>query len=182
MSTSFRITYRMTRFFFDRQAVISRVDNLRLRALRFLGGRTRLIARRSIRRRGKRTPPAPAGSPPYSRTGKLREGILFAFDPANKSVVIGPVILNQVFLLQGRPVRGTVPQVLEEGGRIGIVERKVVGSNPLYKWWRADLRYNKDSSKYDYRIRFVVIQPHPYMAPAAEKAVEGLPEQLKDQI
>lgn len=170
------LDFKVTNFFFDRDIVLTRMEKGRYRALSKFGGLTRIIARRSIRKAGKKTPPSPPGRPPRSRTGRLREGILYAYDPRSGSAVIGPTLYNQVFLRNGRPQRGTVPEVLEYGGRIGIIETNRYGG-----WQRRDLRYNMREGE-ETRVRFVDIAAHPFMKPAFDTALRQLPSYLRDLI
>jgi len=62
-------------------------------------------ARTSIRKRKGTSQP---GSPPYSHVGLLRKFILFAYEPARQSVVIGPVLLRE---------GSDVLRLPEQGGR-----------------------------------------------------------------
>lgn len=90
-------------FFFDRERVIKAVSRARRIALSKAGAFIRTRARTSIR---KRKGVSEVGSPPSSHTGALRKGILFGYDPARESVVVGPV-----------GFRGsTAPAALEFGG------------------------------------------------------------------
>ncbi len=173
-----QLDFRIQRFFFDREGVISKVEKGRRGAMSRVGGLTRLIARRSIRKAGRKTPPSPAGRPPRSRTGALRDYIFYAYDPKTDSVVCGPAKLNQIFLRNGRPTKGTVPEILEEGGRAGVVEQRYTNNFSPDAWRRADLRRNKDSEKYDYRIRYYNVAARPYMAPAFDLAMKQLPQFL----
>lgn len=91
------------RFFFDRKAVESAVDRGTKRALSKFGAFVRQRSRTSIRKRKAVSEP---GKPPSSHEGSLRKLILFAFDPANKSVVIGPTAFG----------KGEAPSLLEYGG------------------------------------------------------------------
>lgn len=107
--------FRMTRMFFDRKAVTSRVDKATRRVLSKFGAFVRTTARRSIRPR-KRKAPSPPGQPPTSRIGLLKRFIFFGYDPQKRSVVIGPERLNQ----KGR---GEAPRLLEHGGIGTVVDR-----------------------------------------------------------
>lgn len=107
--------FRMTRMFFDRKAVTSRVDKATRRVLSKFGSFVRTTARRSIRSRKQKEPSLP-GQPPISRTGLLKRFIFFAFDPRNRSVVIGPERLD-------RKGRGDAPSLLEHGGIGTVVDR-----------------------------------------------------------
>jgi len=101
------IGFDIKRMFFDRQAVISKVDAATRRVLSKFGAFVRRSAKSSIRKRKK---PAPPGQPPSSHTGLLKKFIFFGYDAARQSVVIGPTRLNQ----KGR---GEAPPLLEYGGK-----------------------------------------------------------------
>ena len=101
------IGFDIKRMFFDRQAVISKVDAATRRVLSRFGAFVRRSAKSSIRKRKKAAPP---GQPPSSHTGLLKKFIFFGYDAARQSVVIGPTRLNQ----KGR---GEAPPLLEYGGK-----------------------------------------------------------------
>jgi len=96
------------KFFFDSQAVITRVDKTTRRVLAKFGSYVRTTARRSIRKRKR---PSKPGHPPSSHTGLLKNFIYFAYDLYSSSVVIGPEILRG-------PGKGEAPSILEYGGRV----------------------------------------------------------------
>lgn len=96
----------MREMFFDREAVMRHVPDATRRVLSRFGAYVRSGARSSVRRRKAAAPP---GSPPSSHTGLLKKFIFFGYDPAARSVVIGPERL-------GRRGAGTVPSLLEHGG------------------------------------------------------------------
>lgn len=101
------ITMTMPQFkagFFDRAKVINAVSKAERKVLSKTGAFVRQRARTSIRKRKGISKP---GSPPFSHVGLLRRGILFAWDDASRTVVIGPALL--------RPT-SRVPHVLEYGG------------------------------------------------------------------
>jgi len=101
------IGFDIKRMFFDRQAVISKVDAATRRVLSRFGAFVRRSAKSSIRKRKKAAPP---GQPPSSHTGLLKKFIFFGYDADRRSVVIGPTRLNQ----KGR---GEAPPLLEYGGK-----------------------------------------------------------------
>ena len=107
------IGFEIKQLFFDRQAVISRVDTATRKVLSKFGAFVRRTAKGSIRNRQR---PAPPGSPPSSHTGLLKKFIFFGFDPDAKSVVIGPTRLD-------RRGRGDAPSLLEHGGATTLVRR-----------------------------------------------------------
>jgi len=107
------IHFEFKRMFFDRQAVISKVDAATRRVLSKFGAFVRRSAKSSIRKRKKAAPP---GQPPSSHTGLLKKFIFFGYDADRRSVVIGPTRLNQ----KGR---GEAPPLLEYGGKATLVRR-----------------------------------------------------------
>ncbi|MHB1158233.1 MAG: hypothetical protein ACYC26_15520 [Phycisphaerales bacterium] len=113
------IGFDIKQLFFDKPAVIGKVDRATRKVLSKFGAFVRTTARHSIRPRKK---PSPPGSPPSSHTGLLKKFIYFGYDPSKRSVVIGPVRLSE----QGR---GEAPHLLEYGGvwRIG---KKVAHYSP----------------------------------------------------
>lgn len=96
---------KLKSLFFDRQAVIGAVDKATRKVLSKFGAFVRTGARHSIRPRKKISAP---GSPPSSHVGLLRRLIYFGYDPARRSVVIGPTPLNRT---------AEAPPLLEYGGR-----------------------------------------------------------------
>lgn len=148
--------------FFDRQKVLDATDRASRRVMSKAGAFVRTRARASIRTRKKASEP---GQPPTNRTGILKRFIFFAYDQNAGGVVVGPAKTNQVFFgRDGRPTRGTVPQVLEYGGSITILEVFKWG-----KWRRADLRSRRRLGGLPTRYRTVKIAARPYMHPALEK-------------
>ena len=87
-----KATFAVTRMFFDRRAVLSRVDAATQSVLSRFGAFVRQAARTSIRFRKK---PSEPGQPPSSHTGLLRRFIFFSYEPRQRSVVIGPARLNK---------------------------------------------------------------------------------------
>lgn len=94
--------------FFDSPKVKRAVDRALRRTLSRFGAFVRTRSRTSIRKSKKISAP---GSPPRSHVGLLRNLILFGYEPATKSVVIGPALLRK---LPGK----TIPETLEYGGRL----------------------------------------------------------------
>lgn len=107
------IGFEITKLFFDRKAVTSRVDRTTRRVLSKFGAFVRRTARSSIRKRKRTSEP---GKPPSSHTGLLKKFIFFGYDPRKDSVVIGPVRLSQ----KGR---GEAPSLLEYGGHTQVEHR-----------------------------------------------------------
>ncbi len=98
------IDMRIKSLFFDREKVVRAVDTAKRAVLSKAGAFIRTVARTSIR---KRKGSAPPGSPPHSHVGLLRNFILFGYDRASDSVVVGPAKLNK---------STEAPRVLEHGG------------------------------------------------------------------
>jgi len=139
--------------FFDSAKVLSAVDRATRRVLSRFGAFVRKTARDSIRP-GKR--PSRPGQPPKDRTGTLKRFIWFGYDPAAKTVVIGPAYLRR------QSVGGDVaPGTLEHGARVlrrvprGKRSQKVVSAN---------------------------YQARPYMAPALAKELPKLPAMWQDSV
>ncbi len=72
---------------FDADGLVARVARASVDILRRMGAYVRTAARRKVRPGEK---PSPAGTPPHSRTGALRRGILFGVERRRASVLIGP--------------------------------------------------------------------------------------------
>lgn len=101
-----KASFKVTRMFFDRSAVLRRADAAVRSVLSKFGAHVRQRARTSIRHRAGISAP---GEPPYSHTGLLRRFIFFSYEPLRRSVVIGPAKLNQKV--------GHALEALEYGGR-----------------------------------------------------------------
>ena len=115
---------RVKQLFFDRQAVMNAMDKATRRVLSRFGAFVRSTARRSIRKRKR---PSLPGQPPSSHQGHLKRFLFFSYDPAARSVVIGPVKLGSK--------KGSTPEVLEYGGvsvnrRKGKTTRSVISARP----------------------------------------------------
>jgi len=92
------------------------------------------------------------GEPPSSHTGLLKRFIFFGYDPGRRSVVIGPTRLNQKV--------GDAPAALEHGGPSTVVE----------------------GPRRRRRKRRVKVEARPYMGPAMEKELPGLPAMWRDSV
>jgi len=116
------IGMKFKQMFFTSKAVLSATDRATRRVFSRFGAYVRRAAKSSIRKRKRISRP---GKPPSSHTGLLKRFILFGYDPAKRSVVIGPVRLT-------RGGRGEAPSLLEYGGTTAL---KRSG-----KWKRARFR------------------------------------------
>jgi hypothetical protein len=103
--------------FFTSPEVIRAMDDATYRALLRFGQYVRKTARHSIK--SGEGPSAP-GTPPHSQTGLLKGHIYYGFDPAQRSVVIGPALLRGAHGYR----EATVPEVLEYGGAVRGRDRK----------------------------------------------------------
>lgn len=105
------VGFEITRLFFDKKAVLRKVDRATRRVLSKFGAFVRRAARSSIRKRKRVSAP---GAPPSSHSGLLKKFIFFGYEPKKRSVVIGPARLNQKI--------GDAPEALEYGGTSTVVE------------------------------------------------------------
>ena len=135
--------------FFDRDKVRKRTDAGTRRVLSRFGAYVRTTAKHSIRKRKRISDP---GEPPSSHTGLLRRFIFFGYDRDRRSVVIGPMRLNQKV--------GDAPAALEYGGTSTVVE---------------GLRRRR-------RKRHIRIAARPYMGPAFEQEKPKLPAMWRDSV
>ena len=193
--------------FFDRPRVIAAVGSAAAGAMGRAGSFVRQTAKRSLRYRDKASKP---GQPPsvhrddrpggtfrptkkkdgtvtHRAVSPLKEFIFFAFDQARFDVIVGPAATNQLFFdKKNRPIRGTVPSVLEQGGEIRVFEvlRTVRVKNSLGRsangrftsvvdtvrqWSRADLRSRRRYAGRPTRFRTIPLEARPFMMPALEK-------------
>jgi len=147
------INMKVTTLFFDRPKVRRAVDRAKRRALSRAGAFIRQRARTSIRKRKGASQP---GQPPRSHEGSLRRLILFGFDRASDSVVVGPVRLNKP---------GEAPSTLEFGGRATVARR----------------RTRKDGKRVTQSKR-VRIAARPYMGPALRKELPNIPKAWANSV
>jgi len=107
------IGFEVKRMFFDSKTVRQKTDKATRRVLSRFGAFVRQTAKRSIRKRKKISA---QGQTPSSHTGLLRRFILYAYQQARRSVIIGPKRLGSK--------RGQAPSALEYGGRSATSERQ----------------------------------------------------------
>jgi hypothetical protein len=72
---------------FDSDGLVARVSKACTGVLKRMGAYVRTVARRKVKTSDK---PSMPGSPPHSKTGALKRGILFGVEKQRKRVVIGP--------------------------------------------------------------------------------------------
>lgn len=97
-------------FFFNGDLVKRSVDSETVRVMSKFGAYVRRTAKGLIRT-GKK--PSKPGKPPKSHKGLLKKFLYFAWDPASRSVVVGPARLSGNGL-------GDAPEVLERGGVVMV--------------------------------------------------------------
>jgi hypothetical protein len=172
---AFGVTFQIKELFFDRPAIQLAADRASRKVLSKAGAFVRRRARSSIRRR-KGT--SPAGGPPYAHSKDnvaTLKNILFGYDPAAQSVVIGPLRLNQYHYLGPQLRAGTVPQLHEFGGRIGFREKRVG------KRWVASGRRRPRPGQ-PVRVRIATYPARPFMGPALEKEAPNFPTLFHNSI
>jgi hypothetical protein len=187
-------------FFFDRQAVMKRMDAATAAVLSKFGAFVMTAARQSIRTRKDVSQP---GAPPTNRVGTLKRFIFFVFDPALQSVVIGPESLG-----------GDVPGILEFGGDERIDDHRVrerhVGDGGEVQIGPpecATSRIAKGTNLGDVLVTYtrirtarqaaranmlnrmlylkqapVHVKPRPYMRPAFDRVLDELPAIWRDSV
>lgn len=72
---------------FDSDGLVARVSKACIGVLKRMGAYVRTVARRKVKTSDK---PSTPGTPPHSKTGALKRGILFGVEKQRKRVVIGP--------------------------------------------------------------------------------------------
>ena len=132
--------------FFDGDEINKRKDKEKVKALMAAGAFVRTIAKRSIKKGGKKGKVSSPGQPPRRHVTPGINTIFFVHEKTRDSVIVGPVKFQS---------GGTkILQTLEGGGSI-----KAIRTNPKTK---------KKESK------VMKIKPRPFMAPAKEKALPQL--------
>lgn len=161
------VSLKIVDLFFDNPAVMQRMDAATNRALSKAGSFVRRAAMSRLRRRKRYS--LPGESPSVHSTDPVANlrFILFGFD-GRDSVIVGPVGLNQKQYLNGKLSGGTVPNLMEFGGRAGIRE-KLVGTTWMPRGKRAP-RPNQPT-----RVRLASYAPRPFMGPALEAEKDKFP-------
>lgn len=164
MAGTFRVTFEMQKFFYDRQVVKKAIDRQQRRAISRSLAFVRRRARSLLRRR-KRV--SSAGSPPSVHSDPGLKTILFAYDMRTKGGIVGPVKLNQVNMTSSgsMPVSG----IMELGGSVQIHEAQ---SNTDGKFYRLSRRTRTKPGQKK-RVRTVKYPARPFMGPALEMESEA---------
>ncbi len=116
------IDFRVKETFFDRSAIQRAVGDAARKVLSKFGAYVRQAARSSIRKRKAVSKP---GQPPSSHVGTLKRLLFFGYDPAKKSVVIGPTPLGSG--------SADAPPLLEYGGQARVKGRKGKSVTATYR-------------------------------------------------
>jgi hypothetical protein len=168
--------------FFDRLAVTKSVEEATRKALSKAGAFVRQSAKTSLRYRNKASKP---GQPPSVHRGStikgrsvslLKEMIFFAYDARTRSVVIGPALLNSAASFTRRTGK-SVPQILEEGGEIKIVEVFHRG-----RWKPASVVGSAKARSLPQRLTGAKIEARPFMVPAMVKNINVFPGLFKSSM
>lgn len=195
------IGFEMKKWFFDTRWAKIAVDKTARKVLSQFGAFVRTSARSSIPSSNTISKP---GQPPHSHVGATRRAInrhrkannvapirggrqgikdiWFAWDQGTKSVVVGPVQYNMVSFgaVRGEVLHGTLPEILEYGGDIGVMESQRPG---VQTWRRIDFRFaRRRYSGHKIRRRTVHIAARPYMVPALTRETPKLPGMWADAI
>lgn len=169
------LTLKAKDFFFDRAAVMKAVGKARLKTLSKVGAFVQRRGQTSMRYRksGKASPP---GQPPFAHResgAKLRKLLIFAYDTATESVVIGPAGLGR---------QSKVPEVEEFGGTVQNKKKITVARRKAYTKKQAEA-YKRlvHEGKITPKRREVVTYPahypaRPTMGPALKAESPNLPK------
>ncbi len=145
------VKMRVKGLLFDSPKVVRAVDSATRWALSRAGAFIRTRAKTSIRKRKKISAP---GKPPSSHEGTLRRLIFFGYEPAGRTVVIGPVAHG----------KGEAPSLLELGG---TVNRTVI---------------RRRHGKYRAKKQRMTYKPRPFMGPAMVKELPNLPKRWQGSV
>lgn len=145
---------------FDSNQIKKRISKAQINFFRHFGATVRMYARRSMRRKEKKVvskeivrkdgrpfmvyPVSEPGKPPLAHEGGIRDGIRFAWDVTDASVVVGPP-----------PAGQRIAHLMEHGGTHKV--RVFYETSPTGKIL-ADFR--------KVRAQTVTYQPRPFMQPA----------------
>jgi len=201
------IAMKPGRFFFDSREVIDRVDRATRGVFSKFGAYVRTAARRSIRKRRKSSAP---GRPPSSHTGLLKRFIFFSYDSGARSVVIGPERLSgrnrgeaPGILEYGGGLRGVKNtrrrlRHVGDSGEIAIGGPRSAATKSVVDWKgrRRRVTYarlatslqaaraNRLNEELYGPARFSAarVEERPYMGPAFQKELPGLPGMWQDSV
>jgi len=159
-----------SKFLFDKegkQRIFAGLDAVQSKNLSKGGGFIRTVARRSMRRRKAASQP---GQPPsahskskqYPRGPLLKDRLFYQYDPATRSVVVGPEQLG----------RGTAPRTLELGGMVRTTRIVRKSNKPLSPKALAAFRRKREAGTLPPRAKpqtvtvAAKVAPRPFIVPA----------------
>lgn len=159
--------------FFDRVKVLDAATAAKLRYHSKAGAFVRQTMKNLIKNKPGTSRP---GQPPFGHAaegdGKLERFIFFAYDQADQTTAIGPALLSLTYEDgDGRPLSGPVPEILELGGEIQILE-VLVGQDWKHLTRSQRQRYPNATT----RTRTVSIKPRPFAVPALENEAPKFPD------
>lgn len=109
--------------FFDHSKVIKAVDRKTAAAMKHVGGTTRTIANRSVKKSTGRTLHSPPGKPVRTQTGIYKKTIFFEYEFRKREMICGPKKLPKKSNIKSNK---TTPQLLEEGGTGRPIKRQFI--------------------------------------------------------
>jgi len=165
--------------FFNTKKVMNLVNKATHRALMGAGALIRTTAKRSMRTRKDPDKASPAGTPPFAHNKKLKRSILFGYDMASESVVIGPSASFGGSDIPALHEFGGTKQIEIKGGGVVYVGMEArIGNRKFKVKTEAEARalakfYGwKYSEKPSRRGKVLARFPaRPYMAPALTKMI-----------
>lgn len=165
------ITIPKGAIFFDTPRVLAEVEKTNRQSMARAGGYIRAVAIRSMKTTGGHSRP---GSPPHAHrdTGELLKKLLFfAYDPATKSTVIGPVGFSG----------SEVPSRLEYGHIFTARSRRVLVRYPGGGRGKGRTPPGRRWVTLNGRI---AVAPRPFMGPALRRSIElgKIPEQWRGRL
>jgi hypothetical protein len=165
----YEVTYKVTDFFLDRAEVLRKIGIARAKALSRQGAFIRKRARTDVLRRRKGVS-SPGSAPSVHSKDPIQslKNILFFYDARTRSVVVGPVRLNQRNMTGNGSI--SIPQLMEFGGTVNIREERFRGGT---MWFRRDNRRTQDNRRKEYRERSATYRPRPFMAVALQREVQA---------
>lgn len=125
------------KMFFDRQKVIDALGKARKASLSKAGGLVRTIARRSMRKRRK---PSPPGKPPRVVRGLLKKFLFFGYEAGSQTVVVGPAALKP------QPV---APATLEYGGNVARLKARKFTAMDFYNLGYGPIDFEEHGADLD---------------------------------
>lgn len=180
------------RQFLDRPAVMSRFDKAALRRLAKFGGRTRTIARRSMRKGGRRKTVSQFDPElrKLLRQGRDERGRFVGFQdsndikpwpvthsaPGKSPNALSRTLKDKIFFVANLDKRNVVigPQVFDRSDVPGLLEDGGTAEDNAGKWvafWENGVRKIRLAKNAGPRIK---VKARPYMQPAYDKAVDAL--------